>query len=240
MKIQDMGTNYNGYQSINENVVGNAKKDSGQNNASQGVVDASELNIGNTTNPIADLLKQKLQVQAQIDTMDKDQEFYDELEERKSKVETLGEEKCTYQKELKNIDQMNQELKEIYGVQDGSKEEEDLALMIRKQNGEKLTNAEKERLEGLEPTEYQKGVLDNEHIREGIKTLLEDVDDSLDKEKSKVKGMELSRIGVNPMLDTKNALKDVMKALDEQIKKTIVGELLTEEDLKGILLDEEI
>lgn len=241
MKIQQNGLSMNGYQTSNDTVLGNSVTvNKQQNQPTVGIIDGSELNLGNTSNSLTELLKQKLQVQAQMDTMEKDQEFYDELDERKSKIETLGDDKTSYEKEIKKIDSMNKELKEMYGIQDGSREEENLNLLIRKINGEVLTKEEYEQIQELELTEYQKAVLDNEYIKKDLKTLIKDIDDSIIEEKAIVKGMEWSRIGVNPMDDTKRELKDIMKALDEQIKKQITGELLIEEDIKGIFLDEEV
>lgn len=178
------------------------------------------------------------------DTFSSERKLDDELKGRLDRIKELQKEKGEANREIKAINEEEEKLREMYGVDKDSQEQKDLDL-IKKYNrykskagypvprwNEDFSEEEKQRMEELQEqgkaegyTEYQKRVLDDlEPGKYPHEEKIRDCDKDIFEESGIIRETAKERLKYHPMLDAqKEADKILGQASDE-----IIGMLVDE------------
>lgn len=165
----------------------------------------------------------------------------DDMEEeqlvKNKELEVLADEAT---KEMENIDDLKEQAKEKYGIEDDSQEQKDLELLLKQKailnhkSDETLTEEEMTRLQEMGPvTEYQKEMLEYEDIKEEWGKRYEDSVNAIKGINRAISAIEVDRLKSSPMVSASKEAEEIMKAAS----KEIIG-MLKDEAVKHI--DEKI
>lgn len=192
--------------------------------------------------PLRDRIAQK-KAQAQkramkivADAWDVDRVIDDEIKVRQEHIQELQEENKGAMESLKEYRQMEDELREGYGVEPGSQEQQDLELLKRRRkSGFQATEEEKERLAQIREngmTEYQRRALEIDKVASYYRNIVTANNGAAQEESDIIEGIRAERNKYHPMVEAQSQAGEVLEAaLDE-----VIG-MITEEAKEH--LDEE-
>ena len=233
-------------------------------------IDSSSLTLaGDQGNNLKVLLGQKNAIQVQLDQFKKDLGVDERIEEHLNKQQDYLNEAGINQSESNKLENFKQELKKSYEIDDDSVEQKDLEILEKKVKGKNLTKEESARVATMGPlTEYQQASLDYTKMQVEFQKRADDARNKSVNEAMSVSGIKLSLLKDAPMVDAKEASEKILDKVDEEIQKAIIDELknkvnenldidpnqnilqdpqslvdnkkVTEEDLKGLAVDEKV
>lgn len=187
---------------------------------------AGDINILKQEDKISDK-KTKAQRQALKSLMtayDVDKSIDDMEEEQLVKNKELGVQADEASKEMKNIDNLKEQAKETYGIEDDSQEQKDLELLLKQKailghkSDETLTEEEMTRLQEMGPvTEYQKEMLEYEDIQEEWGKRYEASVDAIKVINRLISATEVDRLKSSPMVSASKEAEEIMKAASKEI-----------------------
>lgn len=177
-------------------------------------------------------------VQLIMDAFENDKKIDDDLAEKSSHAKKLLAENEEAQSKIADIEQEKKNTNELYGVDEGSKEWEQLKLL--RKGREALTNP-KVRLTEEERAEYRR--LNADGLSDYHKTMLQLDDnekiyrDSIEENNldiigdyAYIRGMNIERLKTHEMYDAKKQGEKIMEAASEEIKGMLVQEAVDKVD----------
>lgn len=187
---------------------------------------AGDIDILKQEDKISDK-KTKAQRQALKSLMtayDVDKSIDDMEEEQLVKNKELGVQADEASKEMKNIDNLKEQAKETYGIEDDSQEQKDLELLLKQKailghkSDETLTEEEMTRLQEMgSVTEYQKEMLEYEDIQEEWGKRYEASVDAIKVINRLISATEVDRLKSSPMVSASKEAEEIMKAASKEI-----------------------
>lgn len=228
MKVQNT-TIFMGDSTRSERYNGTAQEEkSGQKNVFAGSLNGS-------LDPIARKQQEaKKQVMKIIgDARESDQKLEDDLAERRNNIKNHRQTIGKANDELKLIENARQELREHYGIEEDSQEEQDLKLLEKERNSKKpdssfeLTKQEKERLqeireEGL--TEYQKRSMDMLNSGSPYEQEIAEAQKKIKEEDGAISAIKKVMLKSKTMIKAQKNADDVMDAARDEIVGMLVDE----------------
>jgi hypothetical protein len=174
------------------------------------------------------------------------------------------------QGEADRLEKLKEDLKSSYGVEDNSKEQKDLELLEKaKIRKEALTQEERDRLSQMGPlTEYQEAAFEYSKDQVEFKDRAEAAAEDYFNENRTITAMKLEMLKDDPMVDAKKDAEELLDKVDAEIQQAMIEEIknrvnenldidpnssildnpqalinqkkVTEEDLKGLAVDEKV
>lgn len=233
-KVTNVQANQQGLFTVNAN---QAARQQGMADKKSKTIFAGDLNMG------ADSIfakKQKAQRDAMkiiADAFRSDLQIDQEQQERLDNIAELKQKNADARAQLKDIDNMQSELMEEYGITEDSQEYQDLELLRKAKGADnplslvKLTEEEQNRyeeLKGQELTEYQQRALAlDEYAKDTKKSIQEQIEKNkqeIGREESAYHDTKMERLKSAPMA---GAVEDA-EAVLEAANKEIFGDLIAE------------
>ncbi len=169
------------------------------------------------------------------DAWDADKVIDDEIRQRQERIRELREDNKDAMENLKEFRQMEDDLREGFGVAADSEEQMDLELLKRDARGAELTKEEKERLAAIQEngmTEYQRRALEIDKTASYYRKIVASNNVAVAEESDVIEGIRAERNKYHPMLDAQAQAEDVLASARDEV----IG-LVTEEAKEH--LDEE-
>ncbi len=160
----------------------------------------------------------------------------DEIGQRQDHIRELREDNKDALENLKEFRQMEDDLREGFGVASDSEEQMDLEILKRDARGAQLTEEEKERLKTIQEngiTEYQSRALEIDKTASYYRKIVASNNEAAYEESEVIKGIRAERNKYHPMLDAQEQAEDVLAAAREEI----IG--IVEEEAKEHLDEEQ-
>jgi hypothetical protein len=225
---------------------------------------------GDQNNKLKELFGQKAALKLQLDQFKQDSKIDDSIKNHIEKGKKALEEAGVNQNQVNQLNKLKKDLKDSYGVEDDSQEQKDLELLEKQaENKIPLTKVEKDRIAHMGPlTEYQTASLDYTKMSVEFQNRADDAMEQYINENRSVNAIKLERLKDDPMVDVKKDAKNLLDKVDGEIQQAIVEELrnkvnenldvdpnksilqdpqtlvdqkkVTEEDLKGLAVDEKV
>lgn len=170
------------------------------------------------------------------DAWDADKVIDNEIMQRQARIGELREDNKDAMESLKEFRQMEEDLREGYGVAADSEEQMDLELMKRNALGQKLTEEEKERLAEIREngmTDYQTRALELDKVASYYRKVIAENNIVAAEESEVIQDIRAERNKYHPMLDAQEQAEDVLAAAREEI----IG--IVEEEAKEHLDEEQ-
>ena len=193
---------------------------------------AGNLNL--SQDPVAEKRRQAQQKALKIvkDAWENDKAVEREVTSRKEHYAALSAERKEKSEELKDIHTDEKVLKELYGVPDDSKEQQDLELLKKRQDyynrvGETPSREEWEQLAQIDKqplTEYQQRALQLNGRSGVVRKEMNDIAEEMQIEVQNVKSILLEKLKSDPMVDAKKAADAINGAANEDIIGMLVQE----------------
>lgn len=162
------------------------------------------------------------------DTFASDRKLDGEFADRQSKIDHYHSMAKEAQENIKQIDDMQEQLRQEYGVEEDSQEQKDLELLKRyQQDPMDLSADEWEQVNEITQnglTEYQERAMDIESYKKPYQTSLRDAKKGIIEENAAIRSMAAERLKKDPMV---KASKESQKIL-ESASKEIIGMLKDE------------
>ncbi len=180
--------------------------------------------------------KQRAQQQAMKlvgDAFAGDRKIDADLEARRDKIRQLKDDISLAHKEVIALKQSREMLREEYGVQEGSVEEAELALLEKEADAKlsfkktHLTKEEREELERIKAdglTEYQKRSMEMKEYCGYYENQIYEMDMQIKEEEAIIRGTKLERLKSSPMVKAEKQADAIMDAAG----KDIIDMLMTE------------
>lgn len=160
------------------------------------------------------------------DAWDADRQLDDEIKVREEESKKLREDNQAELENLKDVNRRSEELREAFGVDKDSEEQQELERMIQDRKSGKISLSEKE------PTEYQRRALALDEEAARYRSHLAANNGKILENSEVTKAIRKERLKSHTMVDAQAEAEDVMESLTDEI----VG-LVTEEAKEH--LDEE-
>lgn len=225
---------------------------------------------GDQNNKLKELFGQKAALKLQLDQFKQDLITDDSIKDHIEKGKKALEEAGVNQKQINQLKSLKKDLKDSYGIEDDSQEQKDLELLEKQaENKIPLTKEEKDRIAKMGPlTEYQTASLEYTNVSVVFQMRAEAATEQYINENKSVSAIKLERLKDDPMVDVKKDAKKLLDKVDGEIQQALVEELknkvnenldvdpnksilqdpqalvdqkkVTEEDLKGLAVDERV
>jgi hypothetical protein len=235
-----------------------------------GSIKAGELNLQDGNGwTIKELFAQRAALKIQLDQYENDTRLDGVIQEHIDMKASLREGSDADQSQVNRLESLKGDLKKTYGVEDGSTEQKDYLILEKQALEKELTDEEQNRLVNMGPmTDYQNAAMEYTKMeKEFIKRINKATNDYFNENRS-ITAIKLGRLKDSPMVDAKKEAEDLLKKVDGEIQKSLVEELknrvndnldidpnasildnpktlidqkkATEEDLKGLAVDEKV
>ncbi|MDD6306687.1 MAG: HD-GYP domain protein [Clostridiales bacterium] len=201
-------------------------------NKTQKQIFAGNLNL--MQDPVAEKRRQAQQKALKIvkDAWENDKAVEREVTSRKEQYAALSAQRQEKSEELKDIHMDEKVLKELYGVTDDSKEQQDLELLKKRQDyynrvGEAPSKEEWEQLAQIDKqplTEYQQRALQLNGRSGVVRKEMNDIGEKMQIEVQNVKSILLEKLKSDPMVDAQKAAASINEAANEKIIGMLVQE----------------
>jgi hypothetical protein len=239
-------------------------------NKNTSTIQAADLNLAGTQDTeLKKLLGQRAALQIQLSQFEKELEMDATIQNHAENREALLDEAGTNQEQVRRLNQLKSDLKESNHIDDDSLEQQDLLLLEKELSGKELTKEEKARLDSMGPlTEYQKAALEYSKMANIYQKRAEAAVEGSILEGKMISAIKLERLKNHPMADANELAEELLKQVDEEVKKTLAQEVMTrvkdnldiveedqllnnpqaliekkkvtQEDLKGLAVDEKV
>lgn len=235
-----------------------------------GVIKADGLNIpGMKDSVLKQLLAQRAALKVQMDQFKKDNKEAGVIQEHIDKKTSLQEEADSSLSEVNRLNGLKDDLQESYGVEEGSTEQKDLLLLEKLAEGKPMTEDEITKIKDMGPlTEYQKASLDYTIMEVEFQNRISSANDDIYNENRTISAIKQELLKNDGMIDANKEVEDLLKKVDSEIQKALLDEIknrvnenldidpntsildnpqalldqkkATEEDLKGLAVDEKV
>ncbi len=167
------------------------------------------------------------------DAWEGERKIDDDLASRSAKIVKYRETLRKAGDELKEIESRRSELRENYGVEADSEEEENLKLLEKELAAKKigsgihLTKEEEEQLAEIKKTgltEYQKRSLELKENGSQYEQEIEEAEKQIQTENAVIRGTRLERLKSQTMIKAQKSAEDVLEAASEQIVGMLIDE----------------
>lgn len=167
------------------------------------------------------------------DAWEGERKIDDDLASRSAKIVKYRETLRKAWDELKEIESRRSELRENYGVEADSEEEENLKLLEKELAAKKigsgihLTKEEEEQLAEIKKTgltEYQKRSLELKENGSQYEQEIEEAEKQIQTENAVIRGTRLERLKSQTMIKAQKSAEDVLEAASEQIVGMLIDE----------------
>ncbi|HWT76472.1 MAG TPA: hypothetical protein VN258_17380 [Mobilitalea sp.] len=226
--------------------------------------------VGQSNSNLKELFAKKSAWKLQTDQFDKDLETDENLKGHAQRRDDLYQEAHENQSEVNRLNSLKEDLKKTYSVSDDSAEQKDLELLEKLYKGkEPLSKEEVDRLNNMGPlTEYQKVSLEYTSMADVFQKRADNASEGVYNENRTISAIKLELLKSSPMEEAKKEAEDMLQKVDEEIQKALLEELkkkvnenldinpqdqimtdpqnlinqkkVTEEDLKGLAVDEKV
>ncbi|MDE6760287.1 MAG: hypothetical protein K2J90_06320 [Lachnospiraceae bacterium] len=236
-KLTGIQGNSQGMFTVNANRAGRLDADSLKEQAGSkkknSTVFAGDLNMGQDSILAKKQRAQKEAMKMLKDVFDADMKTDVEQKAREQHIEEMKRQNEKAKSGLKDIEDMQDNLMEQYGLTEDSQEQKDLELVRKVRNSkdpfakDKLTKEEQERYEKITEqglTEYQERVLSLDEAAEELQGVMADNEKEIAIEEDTIKNTDMQRMKKHPM---KDAAKNAAKYL-EAARKDMISDLYNE------------
>lgn len=167
------------------------------------------------------------------DTWAGERKIDSDIEERRNRILQLRGEIRQAKGSVKEIEDQREALRESYGVEADSKEQQDLALLEKEMDSKtpwkqvSLTKEERERAEQIRAeglTEYQERSLEMKKDAEYYEKQIYETKNEIETENAVIRATRLERLKKDPMVGAKKQAEEIV----ETASKEIIGMLLDE------------
>ncbi len=185
-------------------------------------------NLNSIHDPIEEKRKQAREQAMKVvsDTFANEREIDISLEERRNNINKIREEMKAANEEVNKFEQQKLDLKESYGIEDDSQEQQDLDLLIKekksRRHGSEITLTEEDEarlkeIKSADRTEYQDRVLEIEDYIGLSRNEIDVCKENIKMENAIIGGIKAERLKYNPMLDATQQAEEILKAASEEI-----------------------
>ena len=173
---------------------------------------------------------QKKAMKIVTDVWESERVIEEDLQERREKIDALKQEKKQAKDKISEISEEQEAMKEIYGITEDCKEQQDLELLRKKNNilsgkGGSLSPEEWEytaRLEQEGLTEYQLRQLDMDREKQIYEEKVTENDKAIFQELAIIRGTRLERLKYDPMVKAQKQADAVLDAASKEIIGMVV------------------
>ncbi len=255
MNINEIaGNRYQSEYSSTDRYVGNSIQsttasrtaiDQKKGTVKDGSVAAVDLNLPGSLEEekshLQELLEQRMSVENQLDQMGADIAIDDEILMYEAAKQSHLDEASENYSQVERLTEQKEALAETFQISPDSKEAQETALLEKLKTGETLTDDEMAQIEAMDGlTEYQSVVLDYVDQIEIWKKRGVECQNAVKAESRAIQDIQLERLKSEPMLELKKDVQEVLDGINEEIQTAITQEGLTEEDKKGLVVDQQI
>lgn len=235
-----------------------------------GIIKADGLNIpGMKDSALKELLAQRSALKVRLDQFKKDNKEDGVVQEHIDKKTSLQKEADSSLSEVNRLKGLKDDLQENYGVEDDSTEQKDLLLLEKLAEGKPMAEDELTKIKNMSPlTEYQKASLDYTIMEVEFQNRISAANDDIYNESRTISAIKLERLKNDGMIDANKEVEDLLEKVDSEIQKALLDEIknrvnenldidpntnildnpqtlidqkkATEEDLKGLAVDEKV
>ncbi len=212
----------------------NSKNDKSATSTNSGMtIDGSQLNLGNESIEEKKKKAQKIAMELMGNAFKRDNDIDREIEQCNERAEIHKKENEEYSMLLSDIQDEEENLKEIHNVDSDSKEQKDLDLLIKERESirhpdeVKLTpeeNAELAKIKNKSLTEYQEKMLKLDEEKFELNEKIDENKENIRKEYGTARGIALERLKYHEMVDAKKQGDEVIKAANKEVMGTIIDE----------------
>lgn len=231
MKVENISIRAYSQPELKEN---NAKED--QEKKNKNVINGAELNL-NASAAEKRITQERQALKIKLDQMLSDDEYTQEMNSHLEREAKLRQDSLDNRNEAKAVEDVKKMVKEAYGVEDGSEEQQKLeeieALREKQKSGAVLTDEESERLNKTDDlTDYQKLMLEYDDAIDEYTKRAEDSERLAQAHGGAVESMKQALLKVHPMVDaSKQANEIIQNALKEE-QSTLLAEMKENYDEK--------
>jgi len=167
---------------------------------------------------------QKKKMKTILDQFAKDRSIDDNITGRRQNQSKLADVAGTAQAEVGRIQNLRQQLKETFGINDDSEEQKNLDLLEKSMDVKQtLSEDEMEQLKNIGPlTDYQKVALEYDSMEEVWQQRVEDANQGIANEGQTIVAIKLELLKTHPMTDAQKEAAKIMEAAN----KEVIGMLL--------------
>lgn len=225
---------------------------------------------GQQDSRLKSLFAQKVAWETQLEQFKKDTELDESIKKHAENSEAYLKEADLNQNEVGRLKQLKDDLKKAYGIEEDSIEQSDLELWEKKVEGsETLSQEELDRMDQMGPlTDYQEASLEYTFMSKVFQQRADQsVEASIIGNKT-ISAIKLGRLKTHPMIDAKKEAEAFLEQINEEIRIEITEEIknkvnenldikpeeqlltkpqalinqkkITEEDIKGLTVDETV
>lgn len=231
MKVENISIRAYSQPELKEN---NAKED--QEKKNKNVINGAELNL-NASATEKRITQERQALKIKLNQMLSDDEYTQEMNSHLEREAKLRQDSLDNLNEAKAIEDVKKMVKEAYGVEDGSEEQQKLeeieALREKQKSGAVLTDEELERLNKTDDlTDYQKLMLEYDDAIDEYTKWAEVSERLAQAHGGAVESMKQALLKVHPMIDaSKQANEIIQNALKEE-QSTLLAEMKENYDEK--------
>lgn len=231
MKVENINIRAYSQPELKEN---NAKED--QEKKNKNVINGAELNL-NASATEKRITQERQALKIKLNQMLSDDEYTQEMNSHLEREAKLRQDSLDNLNEAKAIEDVKKMVKEAYGVEDGSEEQQKLeeieALREKQKSGAVLTDEELERLNKTDDlTDYQKLMLEYDDAIDEYTKRAEASERLAQAHGGAVESMKQALLKVHPMIDaSKQANEIIQNALKEE-QSTLLAEMKENYDEK--------
>lgn len=180
-------------------------------------------------------IAQKKALKVVGDAWANEQKIEEDFKSRREYKKQLKQEYAEAQKQVKEIADQKEHLKEVYFVKEDSQEQQDLELLRKRRDllesnqdlEENLTEEELERLGEIDKqgtTEYQKRSLELDAVEKDFRLKVKQKENELYAEDAILRSMRLERLKHSPMLKAQQQADEIEKAASEEAVNMLIDE----------------
>lgn len=231
MKVENISIRAYSQPELKEN---NAKED--QEKKNKNVINGAELNL-NASATEKRITQERQALKIKLNQMLSDDEYTQEMNSHLEREAKLRQDSLDNLNEAKAIEDVKKMVKEAYGVEEGSEEQQKLeeieALREKQKSGAVLTDEELERLNKTDDlTDYQKLMLEYDDAIDEYTKRAEASERLAQAHGGAVESMKQALLKVHPMIDaSKQANEIIQNALKEE-QSTLLAEMKENYDEK--------
>lgn len=161
------------------------------------------------------------------DAWNSDRAIDADLNERRQRISELRQSVKDEQDKLNEIAGQRENLKEVYGVEEDSPEEQELKL-LRKQGGlAALTEEEQDEIAQIQSrglTDYQKRQLELDNLEKYHRQNMDDSKRQIEMENAIIRGTKLERLKYHAMTDAQKQADEIMDAAGDSILQMVLDD----------------
>lgn len=190
--------------------------------------------LNGNTDPIAQkrAIAQKKAYKVVSDTFASEKKMDDDLKARASHIDQLHAQIAEANRQIKSIDEEEEQLREQYHVDPDSQEQKDLEILKQYQRFKayrpyQLSDEDKARAMELEKqgyTEYQERALRKDAQKYPFEDEISKAQSEVYKESATIRATALERLKHHPMVDATKEAADILEAANDEVKGMLIDE----------------